>query len=346
MPFTVLEDPDGKPVTAKATEDGVALVSSVGADGEALATEATALAVEENTAALADLIGNFQPATNDAALSVVITRAPTLMVQIAEGQTASATPASDAQRIVVGVVDLAPAIPVGEEGSANPVTVLGVAQVAGAVDQGRANPDERWSVTDTTTEAAVNAVETELQDKATEAKQDATIAAIQAAEATIEADKATATGQAAELAAVDELESKLGTLAAQEATTAKDTSVDGLEGAIQRRGTPADSTSTNSGAGAVSGLIFSGANTLRSIDAINLGAVGLKYTLMVFNATALPADGATPVFRVPLPGGGSAHWDRGKSLSVGAYWAISTTDATLTVSGVANAVVDAEYGGT
>jgi hypothetical protein len=344
MPFTVLEDPDGKPVTAKATEDGALRTTGEvsGPEGEALATEAEQ---QEQTAALEKVAGTVRtgtPIAGDEVVGVALRAGAEVIATIAPGQTATAQPEAGAEGVKTYTIGLAPAIPVGEEGTANPVTVLGVASIAGAVDQGRANPDERWSVTDTTTEAAVAAVEVELQDKAL----DTSVDEVESKLDTLEADKATATGQAAALAAVDEVETKLGALAAQEATTAKNTSVDGLEGQIGRRGTPADSTNVNANAGAVSGLIFSGANTLRSIDAINLGAVGLKYTLMIFNAVALPANGTAPIIRMPLPGGGSVHWDRGKNFSTGAYWAISTTDATLTVSGVANAVVDAEYGGT
>jgi hypothetical protein len=263
--------------------------SNAGGSDVASGTEQQAQTAALDT--VASTVTTAAPLAGDPKVNVGISTSVTLPVEIVVSQTATATPASDAERIVVGLAGIT-SQPVGETGLALDVAASQVGAWSVTADQGRANPDERWSVTDTTTQAAVEAVEVELQDKAL------------------------------------------------------DTSVDGLEGLIGRRGTPADSTNVNASAGAESGLIFSGANTLRSIDAINLGAVGLKYTLMVFNAIALPANGATPTIRLPLPGGGSAHWDRGKNFSTGAYWAISTTDATLTVSGVANAVVDAEYGGT
>jgi hypothetical protein len=343
MPFTVLEDPDGKPVTAKASEDGAlrTLGEVSGPEGEALATEAEQQAQTAALETVAGTVTTAAPIASDPAIRAKISESVTLPVEIVVGQTATATPDAAATGIVTRLAGVTTA-PAGEAGTGLEVVSHQAGEWSVTAGQGRANPDERWSVTDTTTEAAVSAVEVELQDKAL----DTSVDEVEGKLDTLEADKATATGQAAALAAVDEVETKLGALAAQEATTAKNTSVDGLEGQIGRRGTPADSTNVNANAGAVSGLIFSGANTLRSIDAINLGAVGLKYTLMIFNAVALPANGTAPIIRMPLPGGGSVHWDRGKNFSTGAYWAISTTDATLTVSGVANAVVDAEYGGT
>lgn len=191
-------------------------IKVTGVDGGEVASESTLAAIKADTATLAGTVLVGAPTAEFPASAVVIKSAPVLSVEIVAGQTATATPATDAERIVVGVVDLPPAIPVGESGTALPVTVLGTATIAGEVSQGRGtSPDtaDPWIVATSdgviakqlatkegqdTTIAAVQAVEVELQDKATEAKQDATIAE------------------------VDEVEEKLGTLTAQEATTAKD----------------------------------------------------------------------------------------------------------------------------
>jgi hypothetical protein len=189
MPFEILEDPDGKPVTAKATEDGVALVASVGAEGEALATEET-LARLASTVTEAPLVLGDAPG-----VVVKIASAPTLVVQPAPGFSASATPSAGAAASVVRVVDLPPPVPAGESGEGLPVVVLGTATVTGGVvaEQGRASETERWGVTDTATEAAVVAVEAELQDKA----RDTSVDEVESKLDTLNTDKATATGQAA-----------------------------------------------------------------------------------------------------------------------------------------------------
>jgi hypothetical protein len=168
MPFTVLEDPDGKPVTAKATEEGTLRTAGEvsGPEGEALATEAEQ---QEQTAALETIASTVALApgalSSDPGVNAKISSSVTLPVEIVAGQTATATPDAAATGIVTRLAGVTTA-PAGEAGTGLEVVSHQAGEWSVTANQGRANPDERWSVTDTTTEAAVAAVEVELQDKA------------------------------------------------------------------------------------------------------------------------------------------------------------------------------------
>jgi hypothetical protein len=107
MPFTILEDPTGKPVTAKATVDGAALV-----EVEGLA------AVDADTSTLASTVTSSPATASDPAVNVGITRSITITTQPAEGFAATAAPEANAAGAVVrvaGEVDLGAALePAGE----------------------------------------------------------------------------------------------------------------------------------------------------------------------------------------------------------------------------------------
>lgn len=129
--------------------------------------------------------------------------------------------------------------------------------------------------------AATQAVELELQDKATEATlatraTEATTAATLAAVDTLEAN-------------TDQIESKLGTLVAQEATTAKDTSVDGLE---------ALTTTANASLAAIESDADASRIAEQSIDAKTLSALGTDFATPV-RGTATAAAAQLPSSSTP-----------------------------------------------
>lgn len=144
-----------------------------GEGGAGLATEATLQDVKTAAEALAGTITGGQPVSNDQKVAVGIATSTTLPVEIVGGQAVSAQPESGAEGIATYPIGLAPAIPVGETDKANPVVVLGTAQIAGEVAQGRGTaPDtaDPWIVA--TSDGAM------AQQIATKAGQDATLEAV------------------------------------------------------------------------------------------------------------------------------------------------------------------------
>ena len=68
--------------------------------------------------------------------------------------------------------------------------------------------------------------------------------------------------------------------------------------------------------------------------------------LMLFNAAALPANGTAAKRAWELGAGQTYEWDSGQDvlpLDTGLVLAISTTDATLTITATDDAIIDASY---
>jgi hypothetical protein len=110
--------------------------------------------------------------------------------------------------------------------------------------------------------------------------------------------------------------------------------------ATARIGIPQKIQTYDGQAGGNSGIIYSAPCTLLRIRALSVAASGTLY-LMLFDATAVPANTAVPLI-APLPIAGGATADLslneiagdgliGLQLSSGLVWAASSTAATLTI---------------
>lgn len=92
-----------------------------------------------------------------------------------------------------------------------------------------------------------------------------------------------------------------------------------------------------------SGVIKNAGGKLFSLYAANVGA-STRY-LMLFDAAALPANGAVPKIVIPLAVNDADLFPfvRPKSFTTGIVWGASSTATTLTIDATATIGVNAEY---
>lgn len=82
-----------------------------------------------------------------------------------------------------------------------------------------------------------------------------------------------------------------------------------------------------------SAVLKASAGQVGEVHAYQDGLAGTAVTLMLFNATSLPANGTSPVWRIPIVGGIANYWfPTGYQFATGLVAAFSTTHATLTVT--------------
>lgn len=82
-----------------------------------------------------------------------------------------------------------------------------------------------------------------------------------------------------------------------------------------------------------SAVLKASAGQVGEIHAYQDGLAGTAVVFMLFNATSLPANGAAPVWRIPIVGGIANYWfPTGYQFSTGLVGAFSSTHATLTVT--------------
>jgi hypothetical protein len=368
MPFEILEDPDGRPVTAKADADGVQRVAAT-IDAE------SGLAREETLETLASTVTAFLPVGESPAVVVAIKSAPTLTVEVAAGQTATVTPDTGASGIVARLAGITTQA-VGEGGHALDVAAY---QRGGAWDVALSPGDpgkpqfvqgvgvgdvpERLGTEDTlatrasettaldqlaaqgATTAAVEALETEVADDATEAKQDATIAAVDELEADADATRI----------AAESIDGKTPTLGPQTMATstsvvfATDHPILGSElyvGATQLsnanpvpvRGIVPSRTPTGTPVFAASGQIGTdGAGALLYLRMHVPSPAGTRYILLFDAAAATPPATANMIPGVTFPftptlGRAEQRFGYPVGFANGLKWAVSSTEHTYTAA--------------